>query len=285
MNDYLDSIRTAFPSLDMTSVEAVDHDGQHSDILLVNRDLIFRFPRYADELPALRNEVAVLDAVARRLPLPVPQPLYVALEAGPGRAFVGYRRLPGRPLTPADISGAAPKMRRAWATQMGEFLQALHATPVNGLEELGVADGAADWRELYEAFSRHLRPLMRPGAWPAVAAGFEAYLTGPVSAAFRPALRHGDFGAGNLLLDDTSGRLSGVIDFGAARPGDPAVDIAAAGTLGADVATRIEEVYPAAVEMRGRAAFIRSSFALQEALHGALHDDPEALEAGLRDYR
>jgi len=42
----------------------------------------------------------------------------------------------------------------------------------------------------------------------------------------RPVLRHGDFGPSNILFDQATCAISGVIDFGSAARGDPAVDVA-----------------------------------------------------------
>jgi aminoglycoside phosphotransferase (APT) family kinase protein len=49
---------------------------------------------------------------------------------------------------------------------------------------------------------------------------------------FPIALRHGDFGTGNVLYDPHSLDLTGVIDFGFSGLGNPAIDIAALSTLG-----------------------------------------------------
>lgn len=95
---------------------------------------------------------------------------------------------------------------------------------------------------------------------------------------------HGDFGGGNLLYDVGRHTLTGVIDFGAAGPDDPAVDLAAAATLGPDILAGIAVTYPEAHAARDRVAFYAGTFALQEALFGIEHDDAAALRAGLQGY-
>lgn len=76
-----------------------------------------------------------------------------------------------------------------------------------------------------------------------------------------------------------------MIDFGGAAVGDPAVDVAAAWTMGDPVLAGLVGAYPKAGALVARADFIRGSYALQEALHGARHGDDDALAAGLAEYR
>ncbi|NIV36026.1 MAG: aminoglycoside 6'-acetyltransferase, partial [Anaerolineae bacterium] len=50
---YLKSIRTAYPDLEIASAE-FNSQGQNSDVVVVNGELIFRFPRYAHVLENLK---------------------------------------------------------------------------------------------------------------------------------------------------------------------------------------------------------------------------------------
>jgi aminoglycoside 2''-phosphotransferase len=101
---------------------------------------------------------------------------------------------------------------------------------------------------------------------------------------FQPVLRHGDFGLGNILYFSEKQRISGVIDFGFAGIGDPAQDVGALGSLGEKFMTHFFDFYP---EMRStipRLKFIRSTYALQQALY-ALHDgNQEDFDDGIQDY-
>jgi hypothetical protein len=42
---YLQNIQETYPDLQVSSVE-YNHQGQNSDVLIINRDLILRFPKY-----------------------------------------------------------------------------------------------------------------------------------------------------------------------------------------------------------------------------------------------
>ena len=77
---------------------------------------------------------------------------------------------------------------------------------------------------------------------------------------------------------------TGVIDFSSAGPDDPAVDFAAASTLGPDILAQIAATYPAVHAARDRLAFYKGTFALQEALFGIEHNDMAGFRVGLEEY-
>ena len=104
---------------------------------------------------------------------------------------------------------------------------------------------------------------------------------------YTPVLRHGDFGTVNLLFDAAAQSISGVIDFGNAGLGDPALDFAAIIApfgYGEAIIERFARVYPLDEAMLDRARFYVSVYALQEALYGAEHGSPRIFESGLSGY-
>ena len=76
--------------------------------------------------------------------------------------------------------------------------------------------------------------------------------------------------------------LTGIIDFGSAGLDDPAVDFAAASTLGPDILTDSPPTYPEVQGALVRAAFYKGTFALQEVLFGIENDDDDAFHTAQR---
>ncbi len=256
-------------------------NGQFNDVLIVNDAWVFRFPKAPATLASLPDEVAVLRALAGQLPLATPEPRYVNLESPhPG---MGYPLLPGAPLSREWLATAPP--RDHIAARLGEFLRAFHALPADLLAGQSVQDGREEWAELYANIRGRLFPFMRPDAREEVAARFEAFLASEQDGDWAPAPRHGDFGAGNILYDAAAGEVTGVIDFGSAGLGDPAVDIAALSTLGQAVLERAVVAYPEAAVYLDRAAFYRSTFVLQQAWYGLRDGSQEDFEDGIARYR
>ena len=113
---------------------------------------------------------------------------------------------------------------------------------------------------------------------------FEAFLNKPELFNYKPCLRHGDFGPGNILHDPQAQTINGIIDFDDIGKGDPAVDLAAVTFFGARFVERFYSVYPEVEAMQGRIQFYKGTFALQEALHGIKHNDCQAFESGMAEY-
>jgi aminoglycoside 2''-phosphotransferase len=288
---YVSILRTECPDLKLRSVRALS-GGQFNHVLAVTdasgSDWIFRFPRYPQGLASLLNEVEILSRIQGRTALPVPDPVYVSREREtPERFFMGYRALPGEPLTRAVLDqvhnlGVLDRI----ASSLTGFLNALHSLDAAALgTNLPVKDGFAEWADLYARIRLNLFPHMRPDARQGVARRFEAFFAQPDLHAWTPALRHGDFGFGNILYDPVQQSITGVIDFGFAGIGDPALDLAAASTLGEPLYSRIARRYFLTAAMSTRADFYLGTYALQEALHGLMNSDAEAFESGIAGYR
>jgi len=179
-------------------------DGWDFKVLVLEDEWVVRWPRHRLAVEEIEKEVELLPALAPQLPVEVPRFEYVSREPW----LVAYRLIRGKPLVDEDPDGVRG------------FLDALHAVDTDS-----VPAPRPDWLETYreqaDEFRRVVLPLLdvderRSGE--AVLANVET-LTG-----FEPALTHSDLGPSHLLVRD--GRLAGVIDWGDARVGDPAIDYA-----------------------------------------------------------
>jgi aminoglycoside phosphotransferase (APT) family kinase protein len=179
-------------------------DGWDFKVLIVDDAWVVRWPRHQLSVEEIEQEVELLPVLAPLLSVEVPRFEYVSREPW----LVAYRLIRGEPLVAEDPDGVR------------EFLDALHAVDVDS-----VPARRPDWLETYRQqageFERLVLPLLDPderARGEALLADVET-LTG-----FRPALTHSDLGPGHLLVRD--GKLAGVIDWGDARIGDPALDYA-----------------------------------------------------------
>lgn len=293
---YLSQIRTVLPKDDFENVEQAE--GQYHDVVVINHEWIFRFPRHRQGVERLAAEGRLLIALRGRLPLPIPDPTYLRFEPPvPGLAFMGYQRLAGEPFTREALETVTDEwVRDDLASQLARFLRSLHAIPPvelfpsnsNGAPQLQIADGREDWAAMYSAVREKLFPAMRPDAQKQVGEHFEAYLDDPRLHRFDARLRHGDFGGSNILWDPAKGAITGVLDFSFCGLGDPAVDLAAIATQGVDFLSRIAPRYETdearLAELLARARFYRGTFALQEALDGLRDGDEEAYRRGIEPY-
>jgi aminoglycoside 2''-phosphotransferase len=282
---YSNIIKGAYPKLGIHSARLHTGDGQFNDILFINDDLIFRFPRYEESISNFLQEIQILRRLQGSLNLPIPNPIYISSGTSPvGNIFMGYQLLPGRPLFREVLNEIeAESMLESLAQQLASFLYGLHTLSHAKLGlNLPVHNPLAETQIFFSNVEKHLFPYMRAEARNSVTEHFENYFGDPKLHEFEPSIIHGDFGGSNILYD--SSRITGIIDFSFTGPGDPAQDIAAVSTYGEDFFTRICRYYPNIESLLARVEFYRGTFALQEALHGFRSNDKEAFASGMEDY-
>lgn len=221
-------LRESFPELEVRSVRYFAR-GWDYELWEVNGDLLFRFPLRPACAAPLQIEARLLPALAEALSTPVPNPLYVSdgCAAFP-LPFFGYRKLDGAPLEQAALSDDA---RQAVARQLGRFLTELHGFPPERAAALGVpAYTTMTWRDQYRRFRNEVRqkvlPLLTRDEAKAVESFWQEFLEDDRNFRFRPVLIHGDLDDAHVLVDVERVHITGIIDFGDARVGDPALDFA-----------------------------------------------------------
>jgi aminoglycoside 2''-phosphotransferase len=284
---HIQAIQEDYPELLIHDASLNSHQGQYNDLLIINHQIIFRFPKFKDGLITLRREVSLLELLQSMLTLEIPRPVYLSSDTETiGRVFMGYHKIKGEPLWHPRFQAIKDQQVLAkMASQLATFLRELHAIPVDNLNlDLPFNDRPQDWEKLYEEIRRYLFSKIRSEARRSISNKFESFLLDPELHRFEPALRHGDFGSGNILYDQADQSISGIIDFGSAGLGDPAIDIAAAMTFGESFFNHYYSSYPGLSALIKRAKFYKSTFALQEALHGLKHNDHEAFERGIAPY-
>jgi aminoglycoside phosphotransferase (APT) family kinase protein len=183
---------------------------------------VVRVARHAEAAAALRREACVLARVADGLPLPVPRPTFA--EPAAGCAFSVHAEVTGTVLTRRRWARLPAAAREAAASDLARFLGALHALPAAAAAGCGVPtiDRAAWAARLREGAAGRLYPRLPDGLRRRLDAALARWST---AAAPPPAVLHRDIAPGHVLFEPSSGRLTGVIDFGDVALGDPARDL------------------------------------------------------------
>jgi aminoglycoside phosphotransferase (APT) family kinase protein len=261
-----------FPQLEPRTVVPIE-EGWDSLVLDVDDEWIVRVPRREQVREWLEMEVRLLPELAPTLPVPVPRFELVTARA------VAYRKLPGAPV---DVS------RPSLGGEIGRFLAALHAFPVDRAREFGVPSHDVDWRDRYRAFADDL--LQRAGALlgddcAEAEAMFEAYFGDEAHFAFTPRLIHSDLGPEHLL--SVGDEVTGVIDWSDARIGDPAYDFSwlLHGTPPAFAETVVAAYGSDDPSLRDRALFFHRLGPWHELHYGLHFDQPCFVESGLAGVR
>ncbi|MGY0237036.1 aminoglycoside phosphotransferase family protein [Longispora urticae] len=191
--------------------------GTMNQLYRLGEDLLVRLPRRADAVEQLYFERDQLPRLAPHLPVRVPEQLALgASDDGYPYPWAVYRYVDG------DHPGVDDPDGDALAEDLAEFLLATRALDPTGARA-GYRTGPLGDRDDYvREWAVKADGIVDAAAvlrlWDEALAA-PAWTGGPVWA-------HSDLMPGNLLVRE--GRLSAVLDFGAAGVGDPACDLTVA---------------------------------------------------------
>jgi aminoglycoside phosphotransferase (APT) family kinase protein len=182
------------------------------------REVVLRLPTQASGARAIVAQRTALQAVAGSA-VPAPALLWFddAADNAFGRPVLVMERVPGT--VPVGWHAVPGEVRGALAEQAVEILAALHAVDPSPLAALSV-EGRSAPTELgfyTRMLARYepLPPVLRAGLW-----WLERHREEGLA---RSAFVHGDFRMGNLMV--LGDRITGVLDWEMASPGDPLADL------------------------------------------------------------
>jgi aminoglycoside 2''-phosphotransferase len=215
-------LREQFPELGHESVVHLG-SGWEYDAYLVDEAVVLRFPRYAEVAAGLDRVESILKLVVESVAADLTVPRII-LRGEPGahfpHRFFGHRIIPGVPA----ISERAPECANL-ASDLGRALGALHSIPPATAEALGAARQKWTCRSAFDGLVALVAEA--EGIQDLAPAAVEWLRAGPtVPAEYRgpPRVLHDDLSPDHIIVDASSGRLRGVIDWGLAL-GDPAQDL------------------------------------------------------------
>jgi aminoglycoside 2''-phosphotransferase len=262
--------------------------GQNRLAILANDEWVFRYPLHRDAANSMELEVAVLQAIHGRLPVFTPDPEIFVDVAGLEWRVMAYPFIVGQILGVDQINELGGSALSRLGKDLGRFLTTLHSTPTSLFSgsELRDEDGHQRWVRFTEDVRNILKPRVTSSIWNRLNRKLSKSVEKITRFQYEPVLRHGDFGFRNFIFDDRS-RLTGVIDFGSAGLGDPAVDVAsliATNGPGDSMIDHVSPAYPLTDDLLLRARIYRDTFPLQHALLGAKSDDELAIKEGIDSY-
>ena len=264
---HVSRISELFPELEIRSVDA-DNDGLTNDVVVVNNELVFRFPKNEKAQQELDHEARVLALVNRRVDVPTPVFQLTANDCAV------YEYIPGEALRIDGLWEQVESTKEALAQQLAGFLRQMHAIPQDAIERHGVGrSGAArtpeHWAEMFEAIERDVFPYLWADQKEWVRRHFEPVLEGRLSMDHQPVLIYGDLGSYHVLFDLHAAKINGIIDFGTAGLGDAAADFGTIiNQMGERFLARMARYYPDIGNTIERARFRAGAVELEWALNG-----------------
>ncbi len=283
--NYQQIISVCFPELALSSC-AIHSEGWDSVAVVVNSELIFRFPKRSDVEPQYQIERRLLPVLAAALPLPVPDVAFFCLGSTvyPG-SFIGHHLIEGVQLNAQHLT---PDHVDSIARQIGGFLAALHRFPVDHAIQLGVQTGdMTSWRQRYQAEFEQIQsrvlPLLDEAARARIVREWRSFLN--KGAHFSPTLIHHDLGDEHILYNPARGTVSGIIDWGDTAIGDSAIDFTGLlAAYGEDFTERVLSHYQGEVDaaFRRRMRFYQGVMPIHTLLFGLDTGQEQFVSEGLR---
>ncbi|MFI0369483.1 phosphotransferase family protein [Actinomadura sp. 1N219] len=261
--------------------------GFESVALLLEADphsYVLRFPRGEDGAEGIACEARLLPELAGLLDVPVPRFAFTAPNPlGPGE-FCCYPVVPGESLSEEEWHARGLLDEPEPVRQIAGLIEAIHSFPVKRARELGVPE--ADPRAEFTADLRLVRaevvPLLPPDQARLLLDAYEHYLADDGNFDGPPTLIHADISLDHLLITGT--RVTGLIDFGDARIGDPDYDLCFLWpeTNRAFVQRlQAERGRPFDARLEGKLRFWELADPATDVLHGIEHDLPDVRDEGL----
>jgi len=218
-----DVVREQFPDLAADSVERLG-DGWEHETFLVDDRVVFRFPRQAggDDFEWEEGLHALVASVIGHM---VGVPRITRWGRPSARfpyGFAGHELVPGVPANDPSV-----RLNPALADDIGRVLARLHAIPADAAVAAGAGPAEMHKADLAAGLEQVRRwvgelPEIR-GHAPDACTWLDDVPRAPNAYRGPPRFIHDDFQMEHVLVDPTTGRLSGIIDWGGGL-GDPVRD-------------------------------------------------------------
>lgn len=213
-------------------VETIEILGEGFDNIayLINKKIVFRFPRREIALELLENEAELLPIVAKNVSFALTSPIYFGTESADfPYKFLGYPILKGNIL--ADFTNP-PIKSKEFVKQFARALKELHSIGVKPEYQARFQD---TWRLDIENRTKRLTEYLENYKSTFTETGFDTYHLKDIIAKFhqikflpsKTSYVHGDIYAKHIIIDGKENFI-GLIDWGDVHVGNPGIDIAAA---------------------------------------------------------
>lgn len=214
---HVDTVRT---------VTAVDESGGEARAYMCDDDIVVKTQRPQRLRPrtSLEKEAFILDQLAAQANLPIPRVHGYGRE--PDVEYTVMSRVPGVPLESTTLAGPA---RADVLEELGATLRRLHDIDQTAMQASVLIPGDLSGADLRDRLTTTFENLIADLAGD----GFQAIDVREVAprclaalpTRIRPVTLHSNPGPEHCFIDPTSGRFSGLIDFGDAYRSHPALDV------------------------------------------------------------
>jgi aminoglycoside 2''-phosphotransferase len=285
LETYKEKIGNILPDVRIESAD-LNTDGLMNDVVIVNRALVFRFPKHEYAFAHIETESRILGFLKDKITLRIPEPFYASKDV------LAYRLIEGEALRRDILLKLAEDDRQRVADSLAQFFKELHGIDTSAAGfEMPPADSLVKydgWVGAYGRVKEKVFPLLMPHVRDATREHFESFLAEPRNFDFVPRMVDTDIPPYHIMFVPEARKISGIIDFGCAGLGDPAADFGVIlYNYGEGFFRRLLKVYPSAEEYLKRARFYAGAMEARWLLTGIETNNNRwfaAHTSGARDF-
>jgi len=270
---YEKRIREICPELVIESV-SLNREGLLNDVVIVNGELVFRFAKRDFAFKDPKEEANILRLLRKYITLPIPAPFYESQEV------LAYPLVPGETLRRDLLLRLAEDDQQAIADQLAQFFKELHSIPIRKTSEFEIPMADAlmkydGWVGIYQRIRDKVFPLLQQHQREWATEHFESHLANKSNYEYELKIVDTDIAPYHIMFDKQRRRINGIIDFGCAGLGDPALDLGVIITsYGESFLSRFWKIYAEAEGYLSRARFYAGAIELRWVLQGIERNDP-----------
>ncbi|MCE7745103.1 MAG: aminoglycoside phosphotransferase family protein [Candidatus Heimdallarchaeota archaeon] len=238
VEEILPFVKKFLPNIQSKSIHFFYH-GTYN-VFEINQKYILRVAdrefRNTRGLEMLRREFKILSFLRKRLPISIPEILY--LHDSKEIPFSIHQKILGKSLVFVSNQLSSDQKKKIGA-EIGRFLSSLHSEILmkdflitfSDQEEL--MNSSSDfnqfyklrWKTRYEEAKEIAYQYLNQEQQEWLTKIFEDYLNNDDNFTFSPRVSHCDFDTSNILIEPKTKQLTGTIDFEECKIWDPAVDL------------------------------------------------------------
>lgn len=211
MYEIKNSLQSLFPQLKIEDISTLGF-GNDSIAVLINKQIVFKIPKHKKASSNLMREKQILDLIKGKISIPIPNLQYYAVLPN-GFNVIGYNKIEGMTLTSKEFGTFTYEQKDNLAKQIAKFLKELHQIKMLNSNDFYI-DTKTQLETTYKTFIEEFNSYLSLQQIVTAKIFFENIINDKSLNMYKPVLTHNDFSASNILFNETTKALSGIIDFG-----------------------------------------------------------------------
>ncbi len=293
ITEVIDAMYGFFPDLDKTDIKFFYH-GTYN-VFEVKDQFIFRIPdkvfRNHKGVELIQNEFKILHHIQKYVSVAIPDPIYLSID--PDCPLMGYEKIEGVPLSKCYYRTSNYEKIKI-AKEISKFLSELHSDELfkDAVSKQIVKPTFScesyqkNWEKYLEKIQLTTFKTMNSNQKKWITSLFNSFLSEKKNFKFEYTIIHGDFDISNILVNDKTFEITGIVDFEESRIYDPAADFLfyEEGDLFLnELLSNYEGVLETNFKRRMKFLYGRSSLGYIE--FGVENNLPNMIEAGLQKLK